>query len=140
MRKSANLNSFCLCCNGGHFCSSNMMGPQISAEVVDEDTVAVITADVDPLLPRRMYLGGVTSAQQILDNPEDHNVNPIGTGPYAFDEWELAHGDAIDEIFAAAMDRVANAELILPAFWRSEEEDGVGVELIVVSIGGLLAV
>lgn len=66
----------------------DMMGPQISAEVVDEDTVAVITADVDPLLPRRMYLGGVTSARQILEEPEDHNVRPIGTGPYVFDEWE----------------------------------------------------
>ena len=65
----------------------DMMGPQISAEVVDEDTVAVITADVDPLLPRRMYLGGITSARQILEEPEDHNVHPIGTGPYVFDEW-----------------------------------------------------
>ncbi|MEO9821076.1 MAG: ABC transporter substrate-binding protein [Paracoccaceae bacterium] len=65
----------------------DMMGPQITAKVIDEDTVAVMTAEVDPLLPRRMYLGGITSARQILEDPDDHNVTPIGTGPYVFDEW-----------------------------------------------------
>lgn len=66
----------------------DMMGPQITAEVIDEDTVAVMTDGVDPLLPRRMYLGGITSARQILEDPDDHNVNPIGTGPYVFNEWK----------------------------------------------------
>ena len=65
----------------------DMMGPQITAKVVDDDTVAVMTDGVDPLLPRRMYLGGITSARQILEDPSDHNVTPIGTGPYVFDEW-----------------------------------------------------
>ena len=65
-----------------------MMGPQISAEAVDADTVAVITAAPDPLLPRRIYLGGVTSAKQILEDPASHDVHPIGTGPYVFDEWQ----------------------------------------------------
>ena len=65
-----------------------MMGPQISAEPVDATTVAVITAAADPLLPRRIYLGGVTSAKQILENPAGHDVHPIGTGPYVFEEWK----------------------------------------------------
>lgn len=65
-----------------------MMGPQITAEAVDESTVAVITAEPDPLLARRIYLGGVTSAKQILENPADHDVRPIGTGPYVFEEWK----------------------------------------------------
>ena len=65
-----------------------MMGPQITAEAVDESTVAVITAAPDPLLPRRIYLGGVTSAKQILEDPASHDVHPIGTGPYIFDEWK----------------------------------------------------
>ena len=63
-----------------------MMGPQISAEPVDATTVAVITAAPDPLLPRRIYLGGVTSGKQILENPAGHDVHPIGTGPYVFAE------------------------------------------------------
>ena len=66
----------------------DMMGPQITAKVIDEDTVAVMTDGVDPLLPRRMYLGGITSAKQIQENPDDHNVHPIGTGPYVFEEWK----------------------------------------------------
>ena len=61
-----------------------MMGPQITAEAVDESTVAVITAAPDPLLPRRIYLGGVTSAKQIIEDPAGHDVHPIGTGPLRF--------------------------------------------------------
>ena len=64
------------------------MGPQITAEAVDESTVAVITAAPDPLLPKRMYLGGISSAKQILENPADYDLHPIGTGPYVFDEWK----------------------------------------------------
>ena len=63
------------------------MGPQITAEAVDESTVAVITAAPDPLLPKRMYLGGISSAKQILEDPGSYDVHPIGTGPYVFDEW-----------------------------------------------------
>lgn len=66
----------------------DMMGPQITAKAIDDDTVAVMTDGVDPLLPRRMYLGGITSARQILEDPDDHNINPIGTGPYVFNEWK----------------------------------------------------
>ena len=65
-----------------------MMGPQITAEAVDASTVAVITAEPDPLLPRRIYLGGVTSARQILEDPASHDVHPVGTGPYVFEEWK----------------------------------------------------
>ena len=65
-----------------------MMGPQITAEAVDASTVAVITAAPDPLLARRIYLAGLTSAKQILEDPASHDVHPIGTGPYVFDEWK----------------------------------------------------
>ncbi|WP_421723186.1 ABC transporter substrate-binding protein [Bauldia sp.] len=71
-----------------NFSIREMMGPQITAEAVDESTVAVITEASDPLLPRRIYLAGLTSAKQIQEDPASHDVHPIGTGPYVFDEWK----------------------------------------------------
>ncbi len=70
------------------FSVREMMGPQITAEAVDENTVAVITAGPDPLLDRRIYLAGITSAKQILEDPAAHDVHPVGTGPYVFGEWQ----------------------------------------------------
>jgi peptide/nickel transport system substrate-binding protein len=63
------------------------MGPQISAEVVDEYTIDVKTPIPDPLIPDRMYLGGISSMQQLLDDPSAADQRPIGTGPYRFIEW-----------------------------------------------------
>ncbi|MCY6383041.1 ABC transporter substrate-binding protein [Hoeflea prorocentri] len=71
-----------------NFSIREMMGPQITAEAVDDMTLAINTESPDPLLPRRIYLAGLTSAKQILENPADHDVHPIGTGPYIFDEWK----------------------------------------------------
>ena len=58
-----------------------MMGPQITAEAVDAATVAVITAEPDPLLPRRIYLGGVTSAKQDPRGPGEPRRPPDWHGP-----------------------------------------------------------
>jgi peptide/nickel transport system substrate-binding protein len=63
------------------------MGPQISAEVVDDYTIDVSTPVPDPLIPFRMYLGGISSMQQLLDDPAAADQEPIGTGPYRFVEW-----------------------------------------------------
>jgi peptide/nickel transport system substrate-binding protein len=63
------------------------MGPQITAEVVDEYTIDVKTPNPDPLLPGRMYLGGISSMKQIQESPAAVDENPIGTGPYRFVEW-----------------------------------------------------
>lgn len=65
-----------------------MMGPQISAAAVDEMTLAITTASPDPLLARRIYLAGISSAKQITEDPGSHDIHPIGTGPYVFGEWE----------------------------------------------------
>lgn len=70
------------------FSIREMMGPQITATAADSMTLAITTASPDPLLPRRIYLAGLTSAKQILEDPADHDVTPIGTGPYVFDEWK----------------------------------------------------
>lgn len=63
------------------------MGPQITAERVDEHTIDVITERPDPLVPYRMYLGGISSMKQIQEDPGAVSENPIGTGPYRFVEW-----------------------------------------------------
>ncbi len=63
------------------------MGPQISAEAVDDMTIDVMTEVPDPLIPYRMYLGGISSMQQLLDDPGAADQEPIGTGPYRFVEW-----------------------------------------------------
>ena len=65
-----------------------MMGPQVTAEAVDEYTVAVNTAAPDPMLAKRLYMAGITSAKQIQETPDEHYTNPIGTGPYVFEEWK----------------------------------------------------
>lgn len=89
----------------------DMMGPQITAVAVDDDTVAVMTDGLDPLLPRRMYLGGITSARQILEEPDNHNIHPIGTGPYVFEEWRQG------QFWSATSN---------PDWWGIEAEDTYG--------------
>jgi peptide/nickel transport system substrate-binding protein len=64
------------------------MGPQISASVVDEYTIDVKTPVADPLIPWRMYLGGISSMKQIKEAPGTVDERPIGTGPYRFVEWK----------------------------------------------------
>jgi peptide/nickel transport system substrate-binding protein len=63
------------------------MGPQITAEVVDDYTIDVKTPIPDPLIPDRMYLGGISSMEQLLEDPSAADQHPIGTGPYRFVEW-----------------------------------------------------
>ena len=63
------------------------MGPQISAEAVDDYVIHVTTETPDPMIPWRMYLGGISSMQQIQESPGEVDETPIGTGPYRFIEW-----------------------------------------------------
>jgi peptide/nickel transport system substrate-binding protein len=64
-------------------------GPgEITAKVIDEVTVEVMSSEPDPLLEFRMTLGGISSAEQLANSPQRHFDTPIGTGPYVFDEWK----------------------------------------------------
>lgn len=64
-------------------------GPgEITAEVEDNLTVIVHSSEPDPMLDFRMSLTGIASQDQIENNPSAHYTNPIGTGPYEFDEWD----------------------------------------------------
>ena len=63
------------------------MGPQISAKVVDNMTIDVVTEIPDSLIPWRMYLAGISSMKQIKNDPGKVDENPVGTGPYQFVVW-----------------------------------------------------
>jgi peptide/nickel transport system substrate-binding protein len=63
------------------------MDSQITATVVDEFTLDVQTAAPDPILPARLYMAGITSMQQLQEDPDSYATQPIGTGPYVFTEW-----------------------------------------------------
>jgi peptide/nickel transport system substrate-binding protein len=63
------------------------MGPQITAEAVDEMTINVMTAEPDPILPNRLYFSPLGSAKQIAEAPDSIVDTPIGTGPYRFVAW-----------------------------------------------------
>lgn len=80
----------------------------LSAEVVDEFTVKIMSADVDPILLEKMYFVNISSAQQITENPESYSTEIIGTGPYMFEEWR--RGELISF--------VAN-----PNWWGNEEPE-----------------
>lgn len=69
------------------FVIRSAMGTQITAVVVDEYTIDVLTEGADPLIPVRMGLTGFQSMVQIQRSPDEANEVPIGTGPYEFVEW-----------------------------------------------------
>ena len=66
-----------------------MRGPEMTARAVDEYVLEIETEAPDPLLPRRVYFAGMSSAEQILNDPAGHDTTPIGTGPYRFVEWRV---------------------------------------------------
>lgn len=60
----------------------------ITAKAVGDFEVEVTSSAPDPMLEFRMTLNGISSAQQIEENPAAHFDTPIGTGPYRFVQWE----------------------------------------------------
>lgn len=72
------------------FTIQEFAGPgEVTASVVDDSTIEVVSSVPDPLLEWRMTLGGITSMEQIENDPAAHFNHPIGTGPYIFDEWAV---------------------------------------------------
>jgi peptide/nickel transport system substrate-binding protein len=56
-----------------------------SSEIIDDHTIAIITADVDPSLPRRTTLQAQFAKHIFGDaskGPEFAAINPVGTGSY----------------------------------------------------------
>ena len=64
------------------------IGPDMMATAVDEYTVDIVTESPDPILPSRLYFSPLPSMKQVEERPDSLPVEPIGTGPYTFVEWE----------------------------------------------------
>lgn len=64
------------------------IGPDMTAEAVDEYTVDVTTEAPDPVLPNRLYFSPIPNMNQVKERPDSLPTEPIGTGPYSFVEWE----------------------------------------------------
>ena len=53
----------------------------VDAVAVDSHTVDLITKDIDPLLPLRLFYLHIVPADQARNKPESIGQRPIGTGP-----------------------------------------------------------
>lgn len=74
--------------NDNAFTIQEFAGPgEITATATGPMTVEITEAEADPLLEWRLTLNGITSADQIANDPGSHFDTPIGTGPYVFEEW-----------------------------------------------------
>lgn len=70
------------------FTIQEFAGPgEITATATGPLTLEVTESEADPLLEWRLTLNGITSADQIENDPGSHFDTPIGTGPYVFEEW-----------------------------------------------------
>jgi peptide/nickel transport system substrate-binding protein len=66
-----------------------------SVQVVDSQTVRLITSGPDPVLPARLTLIFMVPDQYLKDvGKEKFATNPVGTGPYKVGKWE--RGDFVD--------------------------------------------
>ncbi|MCC6314368.1 MAG: hypothetical protein IT337_10185 [Thermomicrobiales bacterium] len=92
-----------------------ILGPELTAEAVDDLTLDVKTAEPDPILPTRLYFSPLPSMKQLTEDPESAVDNPIGTGPYKFVEWTRGQDVKI----------TAN-----PDWWGDEAEDAGGAVTI----------
>lgn len=89
--------------------------PEFTAEAVDEMTVAISTADPDPIVPREMFFIPIMEPGATGDS---RNVrDPVGTGPYQFVEWSTSEItlEAYDDYWQGAPE-VA----VMEYQWRSE--------------------
>lgn len=61
------------------------LGTLSSAEAVDDLTVALVTDEPDPILPSRLRILRMVPPQ--AGQEDGYGENPVGTGPYVFEEW-----------------------------------------------------
>jgi peptide/nickel transport system substrate-binding protein len=66
---------------------TGQMASQITADVVDDYTIDVITEEPDSIVPTRLFFVAMAPIHVLEEGQEPYARNPIGTGPYMFDEW-----------------------------------------------------
>jgi peptide/nickel transport system substrate-binding protein len=108
---------------------TGFVGGTLSAEAVDEYTVNVSAAKVDPILLEKMYFVVISSAKQIQEAEDTYSTQLVGTGPYMMEEWR--RGESITYVVnpdwwghddpEAARGKVSFDKLI----WRFLPEDTV---------------
>ncbi|MDB4894320.1 MAG: hypothetical protein JWN15_582 [Firmicutes bacterium] len=67
------------------------LGPVTGAKVIDENTVDIITATpFAPLLNNltMVFVAGIVSPTAVQKYGDDFGRNPVGTGPFKFQEWK----------------------------------------------------
>ncbi len=91
------------------------------------------------LVPR---VHGQLVHRQVPARQLDGGLSPGGAAQRkdAGDERNLADGDAIHEIRTAAVDGVLDLDHVLPVLRDLEEEDRIGMEVVVVVVGQLVPV
>ena len=108
---------------------TGFVGGTLSAEAVDEYTVNVSAAKVDPILLEKMYFVVISSAKQIQEAEDTYSTQLVGTGPYMMEEWR--RGESITYVVnpdwwghddpEAARGKISFDKLI----WRFLPEDTV---------------
>ena len=68
--------------------SGDFVGSPATFEAVDDYTVKMTTEAPDPLVPTRMTMIAISSAEQLTSDPESLITDAIGTGPYRLTEWK----------------------------------------------------
>jgi peptide/nickel transport system substrate-binding protein len=67
--------------------TGSFIGPPATFKATGDFTLEMTTKEPDPIVPSRMTMIPITSAEQLVACPDCRTTKPIGTGPYEFVSW-----------------------------------------------------
>ncbi len=106
----------------------------MTAEAVDEFTLDISTPEPDPILLGKVEFVGISSAQQLAEDPNSYHTNLVGTGPYKFVEWrqgESIHYEANPDWWGLDdPDAARGSQTFQKATYRFLQEDQVRVSAV----------